>query len=76
MSINRELSQFGRLVEITNGGYVGIGTTSNVSIGFSTITVNTITATTFYGDGSNLTGVSGGGGVTNSVAIAYAIALS
>jgi hypothetical protein len=48
MSINRELSQFGRLVEITDGGYVGIGTNSNVSIGFSTITVNTITATTFY----------------------------
>lgn len=62
MAINRELSQFGRLVEINDGEHIGIGTTSNVSIGFNTINANTITATTFYGDGSNLTGVSGGGG--------------
>jgi hypothetical protein len=62
MAINRELSQFGRLVEITDGEHIGIGTTSSVNIGFGTITATTVTATSFYGDGSNLTGVSGGGG--------------
>jgi hypothetical protein len=61
MAINRELSQFGRLVEITDGEHIGIGTTSSVNIGFGTITATTVTATSFYGDGSNLTGVSGGG---------------
>ena len=63
MAINRELSQFGRLVEITDGEHIGIGTTSSVNIGFGTITATTVTATSFYGDGSNLTGVSGGGGI-------------
>lgn len=42
MAINRELSQFGRLVEISDGEHVGIGTTSSVNIGFGTITVNRI----------------------------------
>ena len=44
MSINRELSQFGRLVQIIDNVSIGIGTTSNVSIGFGTIS-----ATTFSG---------------------------
>lgn len=42
MAINRELSQFGRLVEISDGEHIGIGTTSSVNIGFGTITVNRI----------------------------------
>ena len=44
MAINRELSQFGRLVQIIDNVSIGIGTTSNVSIGFGTIS-----ATTFSG---------------------------
>ena len=63
MAINRELSQFGRLVEITDGLHIGIGTTANVSIGFGTITAITITATTFVGDGSGLSGLSTFSGV-------------
>ena len=35
--------------------------------------VGIISATSFYGDGSNLTGVSGGGGVTTGKAIAMAM---
>ena len=42
MAINRELSQFGRLVQIIDNVSIGIGTTSNVSVGFGTITVNRI----------------------------------
>lgn len=47
MAINRELSQFGRLVEIIDGEHIGIGTTSNVSIGFGTITADKINNLTF-----------------------------
>ena len=50
MAINRELSQFGRLVEIIDGEHIGIGTTSNISIGFGTITATTLTVTTFNGN--------------------------
>lgn len=53
MAINRELSQFGRLVEIIDGEHIGIGTTSNVSIGFGTITATTLTVTTFNGSIAN-----------------------
>lgn len=53
MAINRELSQFGRLVQIIDNVSIGIGTTSNVSIGFGTITATTITATTINGSVSN-----------------------
>ena len=35
--------------------------------------VGIISATSFYGDGSNLTGISGGGGVTTGKAIAMAM---
>lgn len=52
MAINRELSQFGRLVQIIDNVSIGIGTTSNVSIGFGTIT-----ATTFSGSGALLTSI-------------------
>jgi hypothetical protein len=69
MAINRELSQFGRLVTINDNEHIGIGTTSNISIGFGTITATSITASSFIGDGSGLTNLptgSGGGGGTSS----------
>ena len=56
MAINRELSQFGRLLQIVDNVSIGIGTTSNVSIGFGTITATTISGT-HIGSGSALTGV-------------------
>ena len=34
-----------------------------------------VTATSFVGDGSGLTGISGGGGISQALAIAYSIAL-
>ena len=37
MAINRELSQFGRLVQIIDNVSIGIGTTSNIRIGFGTV---------------------------------------
>jgi len=55
MAVNRELSQFGRLVQITDNVSIGIGTTSNVNIGFGTITATTITATTINGSVSSAT---------------------
>ena len=56
MAINRELSQFGRLLQIVDNVSIGIGTTSNVNIGFGTITATTISGT-HIGSGSALTGV-------------------
>jgi len=55
MAVNRELSQFGRLVQITDNVSIGIGTTSSLSIGFGTITATTITATTINGSVSSAT---------------------
>lgn len=54
MAINRELSQFGRLVEIIDGEHIGIGTTSNVSIGFGTITADRINNLTFPTSSGNV----------------------
>lgn len=48
-------------MRIQSDGNVGIGTTAATS----TLTVNgSLSATTLYGDGSNLTGISGGGSFT------------
>ena len=60
MANSRELSQFGRLVEIKDGSHIGIGTQSDVAIGFGTITAIQVgdSNTVYYGDGSNLSGVS------------------
>lgn len=52
--------------------------TSNTIVGVTSITASgIISASSFYGDGSNLTGIEGGGGggISESQAIAYAIAL-
>lgn len=65
MAINRELSQFGRLLQIVDDVSIGIGTTSNVSIGFGTITATTITATTINGSVSSATNASGLTGTPN-----------
>ena len=64
MANSRELSQFGRLVEIKDGSHIGIGTQSDVAIGFGTITAIQVgdSNTVYYGDGSNLSGVSASGG--------------
>jgi len=64
MANNRELSQFANVVGY-NGGSIGIGTdkpldpthTSNTKV----LSVGIVTANYLYGDGSNLTNVSGGG---------------
>ena len=51
-------------MRIESNGNVGIGTTAataNLEVAGS-ISATTISGTTFYGDGSNLTGISGGGG--------------
>ena len=63
MANSRELSQFGRLVEIKDGTHIGIGTQSDVAIGFGTITAIRVgdSNTVYYGDGSNLSGVSASG---------------
>ena len=71
MAINRELSQFGRLVEIIDGEHIGIGTTSNISIGFGTITATTLTVTTFNGnissaDYSSIAGYSTTAGISTN----------
>ena len=79
MAINRELSQFGRLVTINDNEHIGIGTTSNISIGFGTITATSITASSFIGDGSGLTNLptgSGGGGGTSSQWTSYATGIT
>ena len=65
MAHNRELSQFANTVGY-NDGSVGIGTdkpldpphASNTKV----LSVGIVTANYIYGDGSNLTNVSGGGG--------------
>jgi hypothetical protein len=71
MSKNRELSQFGSFVYITDETksigiateatpYIGIGTgnaTSKLHVVGNVNVVGVLTATTFYGDGSNLSGV-------------------
>ena len=64
MANSRELSQFGRLVEIKDGTHIGIGTQSDIAIGFGTITAIQVgdSNTVYYGDGSNLSGVSASGG--------------
>ena len=68
MANSRELSQFGRLVEIKDGTHIGIGTQSDVAIGFGTITAIQVgdSNTVYYGDGSNLSGVSAGSIPTNN----------
>jgi len=51
-------------MRIQSDGKIGIGTTAataNLEVAGS-ISATTISGTTFYGDGSNLTGISGGGG--------------
>jgi len=63
MANNRELGQFGRLVTVIDSVFVGVGTTSNQTISFGNIApvnVNAsgvITATSFSGSGTNLTGI-------------------
>lgn len=71
MANSRELSQFGRLVEIKDGTHIGIGTQSDVAIGFGTITAIRVgdSNTVYYGDGSNLSGVSGGAGAASTAYI-------
>jgi len=66
MANSRELSQFGRLVEIKDGTHIGIGTQSDVAIGFGTITAIQVgdSNTVYYGDGSNLSG--SGSNITNN----------
>jgi hypothetical protein len=67
MAINRELSQFGRLVEIRDGEHIGIGTTSNVSVGFGTVTVNRINGLvlpTSSGSAGNVLKTDGSGNLT------------
>jgi hypothetical protein len=67
MAINRELSQFGRLVEISDGEHIGIGTTSNVSVGFGTVTVNRINGLvlpTSSGSAGNVLKTDGSGNLT------------
>ena len=49
---------------------IGIGTTTPST---SLSVVGIVSATSFYGDGSNLSGISGGGGVTTGKAIAMAM---
>ena len=73
MANNRELGQFGRLVTVIDNTFVGVGTTSGQTITFGNIApvnVNAsgvVTATSFVGDGSGLTNISGsGGGGTSS----------
>lgn len=66
MAINRELSQFGRLLQIVDNVSIGIGTTSNVNIGFGTITATTITATTINGSVSNATSATNAQGLTGT----------
>lgn len=71
MANSRELSQFGRLVEIKDGTHIGIGTQSDVAIGFGTITAIQVgdSNTVYYGDGSNLTGISAGAGAASTAHI-------
>jgi len=76
MAINRELSQFGRLVQIIDNVSIGIGTTSNVSIGFGTISATTFSGSnilvgtaTSTGTASQRLQVSGGAYVSDSVGI-------
>ena len=67
MAINRELSQFGRLVEINDGEHIGIGTTSNVNIGFGTITVariNSLVLPTSSGSAGNVLKTDGSGNLS------------
>ena len=72
MANNRELGQFGRLVTVIDNTFVGVGTTSGQTITFGNIApvnVNAsgvVTATSFVGDGSQLTGISASGGGTSS----------
>jgi hypothetical protein len=76
MAINRELSQFGRLVQIIDNVSIGIGTTSNVSIGFGTISATTFSGSnilvgtaTSTGTASQRLQVTGGAYVSGSVGI-------
>ena len=80
MAINRELSQFGRLVQIIDNVSIGIGTTSNVSIGFGTISATTFSGSnilvgtaTSTGTASQRLQVTGGAYVSGSVGIGSAI---
>lgn len=67
MAINRELSQFGRLLQIVDNVSIGIGTTSNVNIGFGTITVTTLTANTINGSINSAVSAQGLTGTPNIV---------
>ena len=64
------------LERLTRIGSTGISTTASI-VTHNINSTGIVTATEFYGGGSNLTGISGGGGggISQALAIAYSIAL-